>query len=189
MAETILRSGSLDDLPAAGDPRLSRPGPMGRLSLRLPDDAAILPSAALGLTLPTAPCRAARSDRCSALWLGPGEWLILAGAAETGRLAAALSAEFGAVAHSLVDISHRQTAIAVAGAAAAAMLNAGCPLDLDLAAFPTGMCTRSLFFKADIVLWRTEPNRFHLEVWRSFAPYLWDMLAVVGREYPCSPDD
>lgn len=94
----------------------------------------------------------------------------------------ALSAEFGEIPHSLVDISHRQTGIAVSGTAAG-MLNAGCPLDLDLAAFPAGMCTRTLFMKAEIVLWRTDAERFHLEVWRSFAPYVWEMLTVVGREY------
>ena len=165
-----------------GDPRLSRIEPLTRLSLQLPEDVSVSASGVLGLTLPTEPCRAARADHHSALWLGPAEWLILA-ATEAEGLMAALSAEFKEIPHSLVDIGHRQTGIAVSGAAAAGMLNAGCPLDLDLAAFPAGMCTRTLFMKAEIVLWRTDAERFHLEVWRSFAPYVWELLTVVGREY------
>jgi sarcosine oxidase subunit gamma len=188
MAETILRRHPLDALPGTADPRLVRLEPMTRLSLQAPDDALAFAGAALGLSLPTEPCRAARSDRCSALWLGPAEWLILSAEAADG-LMAELKGEFGPAPHSLVDISHRQTAIAVTGAAAADMLSAGCPLDLDLGAFPAGMCTRTLFGKAEIVLWRTDPDRFHLEIWRSFAPYVWTLLTVVGREYRYQSDD
>jgi len=60
----------------------------------------------------------------------------------------------------------------VEGADAAALLNAGCPLDLDEAAFPVNACTRTLLGKAEIVLWRMAPERFHVEAGRSFMPYL-----------------
>ena len=63
------------------------------------------------------------------------------------------------------------------------MLNAGCPLDLDLAEFPVGMCTRTVFAKADIVLWRTRADAFHLEVWRSFAGYVAGLLAEIATEF------
>ena len=62
------------------------------------------------------------------------------------------------------------------------LLNAGCPLDLDLAAFPVGMCTRTVLAKAEIVLWRTSAEVFHVEVWRSFASYVTEYLAEVARE-------
>ena len=45
------------------------------------------------------------------------------------------------------------------------------------------MATRTLFVKAEIVLWRSEAERFHVEVWRSFAPYLKGLLAEATREY------
>jgi sarcosine oxidase subunit gamma len=44
------------------------------------------------------------------------------------------------------------------------------------------MCTRTLFEKSEIVLWRTAPDTFHIEVWRSFAPYVTALLAEVARE-------
>jgi sarcosine oxidase, subunit gamma len=63
------------------------------------------------------------------------------------------------------------------------LLNAGCPLDLDLSAFPVGMCTRTVLAKAEIVLWRTSQDVFHVEVWRSFADYVSRFLAEVAREF------
>ena len=63
-------------------------------------------------------------------------------------------------AHSLVDVSHRQIGLVVSGPAAARALNAGCPLDLGLKAFPVGFATRTLFDKAEIVLWRRAQETF-----------------------------
>ena len=45
------------------------------------------------------------------------------------------------------------------------------------------MCTRTVFAKADIVLWRTRADAFHLEVWRSFAGYVGGVLAEIAREF------
>ena len=113
----------------------------------------------------------------SALWLGPDEWLLIAEDSPVdlaGRLEAALAAVF----HALVDVSHRQIAIEIAGPGAARLLAAGVPLEVDLAAFPAGMATRTLLLKAEITLWRREAERFRLEVGRSFAPYV---AAVLTR--------
>jgi sarcosine oxidase subunit gamma len=60
-------------------------------------------------------------------------------------------------------------------------LSAGCPLDLDLAAFPIGACTRTVLGKTEIVLWRRAQDSFHLEVWRSFATYLTAFLSEAIR--------
>jgi sarcosine oxidase subunit gamma len=109
----------------------------------------------------------------TALRLGPDEFLLLLPEGEAPVLEG----------NSLVDISHRQTGIVLEGPDAANILNAGCPLDLDEAAFPVGMATRTLFMKADIVLWRVAAQKFHIEVWRSFAPYVWSLLEVIGQEY------
>jgi sarcosine oxidase subunit gamma len=45
------------------------------------------------------------------------------------------------------------------------------------------MCTRTVFGKAEIVLWRTAAETFRIEVWRSFAPYVLGCLEEAGREY------
>ena len=82
-----------------------------------------------------------------------------------------------------MDVSNRQAGIEVAGPDAAATLNAGCPLDLD----PDGVSGRHVHphgaGKAEIVLWRTAPATFRVEVWRSFAAYAWGFLVEASREF------
>ena len=64
--------------------------------------------------------------------------------------------------HSCSDVSHRSCGVIVNGPQAAIVLNHGCPLDLSHASFPVGMCTRTLFEKAEIVLWRLEKHTYHV---------------------------
>jgi sarcosine oxidase subunit gamma len=45
------------------------------------------------------------------------------------------------------------------------------------------MCTRTVLAKAEIVLWRTAAQSFHVEAWRSFLPYVWAFLAEAAREF------
>jgi sarcosine oxidase subunit gamma len=155
--------------------------PAVRLLLR-GADAIVAASAAFGVALPVVPCRAATVGARVALWLGPDEWLLLAPETETGTLGHALSGALAGIAHALVDISHRQTALLLEGPGAASMLNAGVPLDLAPDAFPVGMVTRTLFDKTEIVLWRTAETSFRIEVWRSFAPYLVELLTIARDE-------
>jgi sarcosine oxidase subunit gamma len=139
---------------------------MARLALR--GDASAL-GAAFSLALPTQPCRAAQADGRSALWLGPDEWLLLAAPGT-------LDADTAVPGASVVDIGHRQVGLVLEGPGAVDALAAGCPLDLHPTAFPVGMCTRTVFGKAEIVLWRQGTERFHVEAWRSFAAYVHGLL-------------
>jgi sarcosine oxidase subunit gamma len=141
-----------------------------------------LAGAALGLVIDQTPCRASQAGVQAALWLGPDEYLLLAPDAKARALALALEQALDGAPHSLVDVSHRQTGLEVSGPQAADILNSGCPLDLDLAAFPVGMCTRTALAKAEIVLWRTAPEVFRIEVWRSFTDYVARFLDEAVRE-------
>jgi sarcosine oxidase subunit gamma len=125
-----------------------------------------------GVALPTVPMRAQANGARAALWLGPDEWLLLASEGDASVLSVALSDALRGQPASLVDAGHRQVGLVVVGPRADVLLNAGCPLDLDPAAFPVGMCTRTIFAKAEIVLWRTADDTFRLEIARSFAPYV-----------------
>jgi sarcosine oxidase subunit gamma len=153
-----------------------------RFSFRGDAAAQAAAGAAFGVAFPAMPCRAASAGARAALWLGPDEQLLIAPAAENETVRAGIGAALGSLPHSLVDVSHRQLALELAGPRAAWLLNAGCPLDLDASAFPVGMCTRTVFHKAEIVLWRTAGDRFRVEVWRSFADYVVGMLREVARE-------
>jgi len=135
---------------------------------------------AFGVALLEDACRAnAAGDRAS-LWLGPDEHLLLAPAGEAESIATRLASALAGIPHSLVDVSARQVALQVSGADASELLNSGCPLDLDPAQFPPGMCTRTIIGKAEAVLWRKAAAEYHLEVWRSFAGYVVDWLREAG---------
>jgi sarcosine oxidase subunit gamma len=157
--------------------------PLTRVIVR-GDGAAV---AAMGFSfdvdLPQQACRAVTKGARSALWLGPDEWLLLAPDGEAATLVRTLTEALRGAPASIVDVSDRQVAVGVSGVKAAEVLNAFNALDLHLDAFPVGMCTRTLFGKAEIVLWRTAPDAFHIEVWRSFAPYVLACLAEAVREY------
>jgi sarcosine oxidase subunit gamma len=136
---------------------------------------------AAGVGISAEACRAVTHAGRAALWLGPDEWLLIAPAAEGAALAAELATALSGLPHSLVDVSHRQSGGELRGPQAAALLAAGCPLDLDASAFPVGMCTRTVLAKAEVVLWRTAAEEFRIEVARSFVAYVSEFLAEAER--------
>ncbi len=158
--------------------RLTPAPAASRASLRAGPEAVAALSTALGLSLPTRPKTSASANQRHALWLGPDEWMLIG---PEGTDFVALAAASG-VLHSAVDISHRNVAVMVSGPGAADAVNAGCPQDLSLAAFPVGACSRTVFGKIEIVLHRTEEDTFRVECWRSFANYCFAMLAEGARD-------
>ncbi len=167
--------------PAGSAVTLAAVPPMARFVLRARTAAPA--EAALGMALPLQACRAATGPTGTALWQGPDEWLLLWPESHAAALPAALADAMGAQPFSLVDVSHRQSGLVIAGPHAADALNSGVALDLTAEAFPTGMCTRTLLGKADITLWRTGAGSFHIEAWRSFLPYVWQFLVEASRDY------
>lgn len=150
---------------------------MARLALRMAPALAETIDGKLPLVLSVSINRVGVRDDCAALRLGPDEWLVLADAEGDPWLAARLAATADGTAMSIVDISHRQEGLVLRGPEVEAVLAAGCPLPLDLDGFPVGRATRTLLAKTEIVLWRQAHDAFHLEVARSFAPYLVAFIA------------
>ncbi len=155
--------------------------PATRFILQCGKEARDAAGRGFGLAMPETACRAEIAAARAALWLGPDERLLIAPAGLEEGLAGELEAALDGMPHSLVDVSHRQVALAVAGPAARDLLTYGCPLDLDDAAFPVGMCTRTLMGRADVALWRSSPEEYHLETGRSFAAYVFEWLREVER--------
>ncbi len=154
--------------------------PRQRISLRAGRQSSKAVEAKLGLALPSRPKTSATATGLSALWLGPDEWLVLADEHAEGAepLPARLADVTGI---SVVDVSHRNVAIAVEGPAAEAVIAAGCPQDIQLSSFPVGAASRTILSKTEIVLWRTGEQRFEIECWRSYADYAWTFLAEAAR--------
>jgi sarcosine oxidase, subunit gamma len=160
--------------------------PMARWVLHGGAQARASAATAFGVGFSETACRAVRSTERATLWLGPDEYLLLDLAAPEERspaTAASIEAALLDAPHALVDVSHRQFALEVSGPYAEVILRGACPLDLHASQFPVGMCTRTLLAKADITLWRTREDAFHLEVWRSFAGYVGGLLQEIAREF------
>ena len=168
----------------ASSPLLRQLPPASRFVLRGGPQALVAAVDALGLPRSDSPCRAVRNDGRAALWLGPDERLLIDSADAAEEMRRLLQDALAGMPHSLVEISHALAAFEVSGARAATVLNTGCPLDLDTASFPVDMCTRTVFAKAQIVLWRTGPETFRVEAARSFVPYVTKILAQAVREIP-----
>ncbi|MEP9355346.1 sarcosine oxidase subunit gamma family protein [Xanthobacter sp. KR7-65] len=114
--------------------------------------------------------------------LGPDEWLLVCPPGDGAMAQAALAADLAGHFHALVDVSHRNVALAVSGPHAAEILNAGIALDLTDAAFPAGSATRTLLGKAEVVLVRAGTD-YRVECWRSFAPYVHAFLGDAAQAF------
>jgi sarcosine oxidase, subunit gamma len=184
-------------MPSLGD---QRAGPLSRRSFSV-DGFSIIPAPdaarfvfrarsvavdtaarAFGIDLPRRAFRTSAIGARTASWIGPDEWLLIGPESEKLLIEQQLTEALAGIAHSLVDVSHRDAALALSGAKAAAALNAGCPLDLHPSVFTVGMCTRTPLGKAQIVLWRTGPQLFHVQALRSFADYVWRFLEQAARD-------
>lgn len=103
--------------------------------------------------------------------LGPDEWLFRGEAGATMPKGAGLPV-------AITDISERSICMVVEGPRAAEVLMSGCPLDLDN--FAVGRATRTIYETVEIIIIRGAEDRFEIEVWRSFAGWLWAALTTAA---------
>ena len=181
------RTMALPAVQAAGAsaPVVIRPmAAQARFSLRLNEDDAAAVGSAGGFRLDMPINTRVGSAEQSATRLGPNEWLLIGPDGDADLIAGQIEAALDGRFFVLVDIGHRNVGIEVSGPRAADVLNSGCPLDLAQAAFPTGMATRTLLGKAEIVLMRLDDTpAYQVECWRSFSTYVHDYLQEAAREF------
>jgi sarcosine oxidase subunit gamma len=178
MANAI-RIHPLADQVFAANTVLLKPEPARtRISLRAGSKELDAINKILALNLPTRPKSSTISNERIAMWIGPDEWLILDNSKSN---LSALPKDLSDILCSAVDISHRNTAISITGSKAAQVMNAGCPQNLSLDAFPVGACSRTVLGKSEIILWRTATDAFHVECWRSFSDYVWKYLVDAAK--------
>ena len=103
----------------------------------------------------------------TAIMLGPDEWLLLG----------TMTGDGAGQPVSITEITERQIGITLEGPRAAEILMSGCPLDLERMAVGRG--TRTIYETVEIVVIKRGAAWFHIEVWRSFAPWLWAALVAV----------
>lgn len=159
MAEPIARREPVPTTPAVypGVTIVLAP-PMQRWSLRAREAKQL--EALLGLKLPGRIGETLDGASC----LGPDEWLW--------RSERGIPKDMGAGQPvSIVDVSERSIGLVLEGPDARAVLNAGCPLDLER--FAVGRTTRTIYDGVEIILHRESEQHWTVDVWRSFAEWLW----------------
>lgn len=162
--------------------------PRARFSLRLDPSLLSTIEQAAGFALDMPINRRIVSAEGTAMRLGPDEWLLSGPEGATDRIARDVAAALAGRHYSLVDVSHRQIALAVAGSRAADVINSGCPLDLSPPACAAGFATRTLLGKAEVVLAKTDDApSFEIECARSFAAYVCGFLFEAAREFRVQP--
>jgi sarcosine oxidase subunit gamma len=137
------------------------------------------------VALPLAPDTTARTDKVTALWLGPASWLLVARAAAplidyTAKREALNAAAGGA----LFDVSASRVAWTISGPCAADVLAKGCPLDFHPRAFAAGACAQSVYGHVNALIdKRDDDPTFTVMVARSFARDVWRALCEASAQY------
>ena len=168
MSDALTRAEPISPEPfAAPGVSITLAPPMARFSLRARDVKAL--EGLLGRKLPARIGATEGEIAC----LGPDEWLL--------RTTAGTAIPRGeSLPLAVTEISERAICLVVEGPRAAEVLMAGCPLDLDR--FDPGRATRTIFETVEIVLLRSGNTRFEVEVWRSFAPWLYLALTTAAAQ-------
>lgn len=142
-----------------------------------------------GFALPETPNTSRHSEGVHILWLGPDEWLFLGEVDAVHALRDRLTGALVRIHHQLLDVGDQNAAIALSGKRAREVLMKLTTLDLHPREFQPGDVAGSLFGRATATLHLLEtsdPERdpeFLLIVRRSYADYLWCVLARAGREF------
>ncbi|MGU3492823.1 sarcosine oxidase subunit gamma [Xanthobacteraceae bacterium A53D] len=151
--------------------RLTALAPTTRFVLQVFDAARVRLSHAGGFDLsgPVNSC-IVNGERVAAR-VAPDEWLLL-DAPGTARIRLeGLKQDLSDRVISLVEATRRKVAFQVAGARAAAVLNAGIPLDLSDEAFPAGSATATLLKDTPVILIRaTRAPVYRVECARACGP-------------------
>jgi sarcosine oxidase subunit gamma len=118
--------------------------------------------------LPTEPNRCSRE----ALWLAPGEWLLVGSNAAEDRLAL-LSHALARETFHIADVTHGRAVFSISGSQATDFIARGCGLDLHRSVFPVDACAQSLFAQIPALLHHfSDEPAFHLYVDASYESYL-----------------
>jgi sarcosine oxidase subunit gamma len=141
------------------------------------DDRAAI-GTAIGAALP-APNRSA-VGRCTALWVGPGRWFVVAPG--RGALASELEkASGGGLA--VTDLSHSRVVLRISGPKLREVLAQGCAVDLHPRAAKAGDCFVTSVARHSAVLHFVDDATVDLYVYRSFGQDLVEWLLEAAAPY------
>ena len=147
--------------------------------------AASQASAILGLDLPTTPSTYVTNETLTAIWMGPAEWLITAGALSAAALETMLRAVVSEHGGAAIDVSAQRTTLRLSGPDAREVLAKGCSLDLHPTVFTKGSAAQTTLGLAGVILIALDDTGtdYRILVRASFARYLADWLIDATEEF------
>lgn len=131
----------------------------------------------LGVSLPAHPNTSTRNESVFLWWLAPDAWLVQYDAVNMYAEPAELNAQAQAAGGAWVNVSDAYQGLTLRGAAAAELINRGCPLDLHAGVFPAGSVARSVCFDVPVWLQRLDDQHWIVLSTRSMFGHLSHMLA------------
>lgn len=188
ISERDLRSplAHLTAQPGAGDASLlaAELPNLGYLVLRgRADDAAFMDGVAgvLGAALPVQPRAVVRCAAGVVLWQSPDEWWLLCARSQRDRLLAALESALAGCFAQVADNSGGFTTVRLVGAPHLRLLAHLSPYDFE--SLPVGQCVSTVISKASFTVVRSDAQGVSLVFRRSFADYVWKLIARTARPY------
>jgi sarcosine oxidase subunit gamma len=125
----------------------------------------------IGFAIPTAPNTWRLTAGREALWLGPDEWLVVAGPGSAAAIVEELERSLDGAHHSVVDVSADRAVVELAGERRIDLLTRGCGLDLHPRSWRDGMCAQTLLARVPVLLQERE-HATRVFVRPSFAGHL-----------------
>ena len=139
----------------------------------------------LELELPDPNVVAAREGlRC--LWLRPDEWLVIAGSKSEAAMLDGLAppASDNGASSAIFNVSDRFHCLELRGAAAGALLNCGCSVDLSERRFPVGRCCQTRVEEVPVIISKPQGSPgFDVLPERALTDYLWRWMRAAMREF------
>ena len=166
MSDVLIRNEPVPETPyLAAGVTISLAGPMQRYALRARRAEDL--ETVLKAPLP----RHIGASEGGIACLGPDEWYLRTEAGAAIPTASGLPV-------AITDISDRSICLVLEGPRAAEILMSGCPLDLDN--FAVSRATRTIYETVEVIIIREAEDRFHVELWRSFAAWFWIAITTAA---------
>jgi len=172
--------------PAASSPLAGRTGDLAAVGARevaflaqvsLRVDPALAPR--VRFALPLEPNTWRRGGGREALWLGPDEWLVVAGPGQAPAVVAELEGALDGQHRSVVDVSAYRTVVELAGDGRFDLLAQGCGLDLHPRSWRDGRCAQTLLARVSVLL-QERQDATRIFVRTSFASHLASWLRAAA---------
>ncbi len=137
-----------------------------------------------GLGFPLEPNTVTGDMARGVLWLGPDEWLVVAGPGVALAMSAELTERLAGEHHSVVDVSANRTVLELRGHDRHDLLATGCSLDLDRAGgWRAGRCAQTLLDTVPVLLQELDGTT-RVFVRPSFAGSVLDRLVAAAAVLP-----